>query len=93
MLPSLVEGGGGTIWLTLLIMWWIRLFVDVFVLESVLKDRTILVVCWRYQYRREAIGRYLVPVYQCSDCFDENIWNWTLLGYCSWWLKWLSGRD
>lgn len=72
MSPSLLEGGGGTIWLTLLIIWWIRLFVNVFVLESVFKDWTIRVVCWRYRYRREAIGGYLVLVYQCSDCLDQK---------------------
>ena len=72
MPPSLLEGGGGTTWLMLLIMWWIRLFVDVFVLGSVSKEWTILVVCSRCRYRREAIGRYFVPVYQCSDCFDQK---------------------
>ena len=72
MPPSLLEGGGGTTWLMLLIMWWIRLYVDVFVLGSVFKEWTILVVCSSFRDRREAIGRYLVPVYQCSDCFDQK---------------------
>ena len=36
------------------------------------KEWTILVVCSRFRDRREAIGRYLVPDYQCSDCFDQK---------------------
>jgi hypothetical protein len=44
----------------------------VFVLGSVFKEWMILVVCSRFRDRREAIGSYLVPVYQCSDCFDQK---------------------